>query len=92
MFFQYKDAINLCLQHNVQLTEDLAEKLTPNKDNIDEATRVNILENLAESLMVQGDYHLATKKFTQAGDKVKISSQCLSKSLNHFLFVFRFVL
>lgn len=58
------------MTHNVQLTEDLAEKLTPEKDVVDEETRLSILENLAESLMVQGNYHLATKKFTQAGDKV----------------------
>lgn len=46
------------------------EKLTPEKDTIDEAMRIDILQNLAESLMLHGDYHLATKKFTQAGDKV----------------------
>ncbi|KAJ8931389.1 hypothetical protein NQ314_015707 [Rhamnusium bicolor] len=68
---KYKEAINLCLTHNVQLTEDLAEKLTPEKGLVDEEIRVNVLENLAESLMVQGDYHLATKKFTQAGDKIR---------------------
>jgi len=37
---------------------------------VDEDLRINVLEILAESLMLQGDYHLATKKFTQAGDKV----------------------
>lgn len=70
--FQYPEAIELCLQHNIQLSEDLVEKLTPEKDEIDGDTRLNILQNLAESLMLQGEYHLATKKFTQAGDKVKI--------------------
>ncbi|KAJ8978265.1 hypothetical protein NQ317_012623 [Molorchus minor] len=68
---KYKEAISLCMNHNVQLTEDLVEKLTPEKGLVDEETRLNILENLAESLMLQGDYHLATKKFTQAGDKVR---------------------
>uniref|UniRef100_A0A6P7GGX0 Intraflagellar transport protein 140 homolog n=1 Tax=Diabrotica virgifera virgifera TaxID=50390 RepID=A0A6P7GGX0_DIAVI len=68
---KYTEAINLCMKHNVQLTEDLAEKLTPSKDLVDEDTRETVLETLAESLMVQGNYHLATKKFTQAGDKIK---------------------
>ncbi|EFA08985.1 Intraflagellar transport protein 140 homolog-like Protein [Tribolium castaneum] len=68
---KYKEAITICLTHNVQLTEDLAEKLTPEKDQLEEADRVNVLQTLAESLMLQGNYHLATKKFTQAGDKIR---------------------
>lgn len=38
----------------------------PDKD------RISILYKLAEILYEQRDYHLATKKFTQAGDKVSI--------------------
>ncbi|KAF5302514.1 hypothetical protein FQR65_LT00886 [Abscondita terminalis] len=68
---QYKDAINICLNYNVQLTDELTEKLTPEKDFTDDETKKKILENLAESLMVQGNYQLATKKFTQAGDRVR---------------------
>ncbi|ERL85430.1 hypothetical protein D910_02850 [Dendroctonus ponderosae] len=67
----YQTAIQVCIDHNVRLTEDLTEKLTPEKDTVDEGLRVNVLQILAESLMLQGDYHLATKKFTQSGDKVK---------------------
>lgn len=67
---QYQDAIRVCVDHNVRLTEDLTEKLTPEKDSVEEELRIKVLEILAESLMLQGDYHLATKKFTQAGDKV----------------------
>ncbi|KAK5641268.1 hypothetical protein RI129_009815 [Pyrocoelia pectoralis] len=70
----YIDAINICLNHNVQLTEDLVEKLTPEKDEVDQETKNKILESLAESLMIQGHYQLATKKFTQAGDRVSIIS------------------
>lgn len=54
----------------MQLTEALAEKLTPEKDELDESTKNQILESLGESLMLQGSYHLATKKFTQAGNRV----------------------
>lgn len=68
---KYQEAIRICLEYNVQLNEDLAEKLTPEKGIVDEGTRIKILENLAESLSIQGNYHLATKKFTQAGDKIR---------------------
>ncbi|XP_063916884.1 intraflagellar transport protein 140 homolog [Zophobas morio] len=68
---KFKEAITICLTHHVQLTEDLAEKLTPEKDQLDEIDRINVLQTLAESLMLQGNYHLATKKFTQAGDKIR---------------------
>ena len=40
----------------------------------DEAKKKNeLLEKLAECCMAQGSYHLATKKFTQAGNKTKVS-------------------
>ncbi|XP_069684990.1 intraflagellar transport protein 140 homolog [Periplaneta americana] len=67
---QYVEALSLCVEHNIPVTEDLAEKLTMNKGEGDEATRVRILEKVAESALVQGNYHLATKKYTQAGNKV----------------------
>ncbi|VEN35720.1 unnamed protein product [Callosobruchus maculatus] len=68
---KYKEAIELCLNRSVRLTEDLVEKLTPEKGVIDEELRTQVLINLAESLMLQEEYHLATKKFTQAGDKIR---------------------
>lgn len=34
--------------------------------------RNKLLERIAECCMQQGSYHLATKKFTQAGNKVKV--------------------
>lgn len=37
----------------------------------DEELRASILEKLAEILQQQGNYHLATKKFTQAGKKIQ---------------------
>jgi intraflagellar transport protein 140 len=64
------EALALCVEHNIPVTEDLAEKLTMSKGEGDEATRVHILEKVAESALAQGNYHLATKKFTQAGNKV----------------------
>ena len=64
------------MDQTVEINEDLAEKLTPNKDDagIDTMERVKILEAIAEVCMHQGEYHLATKKFTQAGNKIKVCS------------------
>lgn len=87
-FFKYQEAITLCVAQNVQLDEDLVEKLTPEKGTIEEETRIAILEKLAESLMLQGNYHLATKKFTQAGDKV---ISLLSSHTPFFFFSFFFL-
>lgn len=64
------EALALCVEHNIPVTENLAEKLTMSKGEGDEGTRVNILEKVGESALAQGNYHLATKKFTQAGNKV----------------------
>ena len=56
------------------MTEELVEKLTPPKEmNEQEAEERNkILEGIAEVCMQQRQYHLATKKYTQAGNKVKV--------------------
>ena len=64
------------MEQHVPVSEDLVEKLTPNKDvgenEIDE--RNKILEGIAEVCMQQRQYHLATKKYTQAGNRVKVCS------------------
>lgn len=56
------------------LTEELVEKLTPEKsdDNDAEAARMKILEAIATVCMNQRQYHLATKKYTQAGNRIKV--------------------
>ena len=50
--------------------------------------RVKVLERLADCCAEQGSYHLATKKYTQSGNKVKVApptihvcTECLSLSL-----------
>ncbi|KAL0099546.1 hypothetical protein PUN28_019749 [Cardiocondyla obscurior] len=71
----YMAALNLIQQHNVVLNEELADKLTIEKvsnDNTDrERMRISTLEKIAEIAFDQGNYHLATKKFTQAGNKLR---------------------
>ena len=57
------------------ITEEMAEKMTVSKDSKDlsEESRRELLEQIANCCMRQGNYHLATKKYTQAGNKLKVS-------------------
>lgn len=65
--------MELCVSQGLTITEELAEKLTAtdSKDLPDE-TRKELLQRIAECCMRQGNYHLATKKYTQAGNKLKV--------------------
>ncbi|XP_076655730.1 intraflagellar transport protein rempA [Halictus rubicundus] len=71
---KYIEALELMQQHNILLSEDLAEKMTLDKVDNDpdqEKIRISILERIGETAFEQGNYHLATKKFTQAGNKLR---------------------
>ncbi|XP_076161592.1 intraflagellar transport protein rempA isoform X2 [Ptiloglossa arizonensis] len=71
---KYLEALELIQQHNILLSEDLAEKMTLEKTDNDaslEKIRISILERIGEIAFEQGNYHLATKKFTQAGNKLR---------------------
>lgn len=70
-------ALNICVEKGVPVTEELADMLTPSKADFDETKRVHILVQLGELLQQQGDYHSATKKFTQAGDKARAMKSLL---------------
>lgn len=83
--------MDLCLSHNVIITEELAEKMTLSKDTNNTELRNKILERIAECCMQQGSYHLATKKFTQAGNKVKVDIPSKNNCFNRVelsIFVF----
>ena len=59
----------------MDITEDLAEKLTPPKvEGENDMERLKILEAIGEVCMHQGQYHQATKKYTQAGNKMKVGN------------------
>ena len=75
------EALDLCTSHEVFITEEMAEKLTLPKSNNEEENkkRTRILLQVAKCCKVQGSFHLATKKYTQAGDKRK-AMKCLLKS------------
>nr|XP_055220877.1 intraflagellar transport protein 140 homolog isoform X5 [Gorilla gorilla gorilla] len=70
---KYQEALQLCLKQNMSITEEMAEKMTVAKDSSDlpEESRRELLEQIADCCMRQGSYHLATKKYTQAGNKLK---------------------
>lgn len=72
---QYHKALQLCLEQNMTITEEMAEKMTVSKGSKDlsEESRRQLLEDIASYCMRQGNYHLATKKYTQAGNKLKVS-------------------
>lgn len=80
------EALDVCMQHGVKVSEEMAERMTPPKDDRDSAgdkaqqkRRTDVLLKLAKCCKKQGAYHLATKKYTQAGDKLK-AMKCLLKS------------
>jgi intraflagellar transport protein 140 len=62
------------MEQHVPMTEELVEKLTPAKEQGDNdiEERNKILEGIAEVCMQQRQYHLATKKYTQSGNKAKV--------------------
>ncbi|XP_016063569.1 PREDICTED: intraflagellar transport protein 140 homolog [Miniopterus natalensis] len=70
---KYQEALQLCLEQNMTITEEMAEKMTVSKDctDLSEESRRELLEQIANCCMRQGNYHLATKKYTQAGNKLK---------------------
>ena len=67
----YPKALELCVSHNISVTEDMAEKLSIPRGESSEEQRLNALDKIAEACFLQGNYHLATKKWTQAGMKQK---------------------
>ncbi|XP_047465018.1 intraflagellar transport protein 140 homolog [Mugil cephalus] len=69
---KYHQALELCVTQNLTITEDLAEQMTvTDSKDLSEEARKELLEKIADCCMRQGNYHLATKKYTQAGNKLK---------------------
>lgn len=75
---EYEQALKICGERAIPITESLVELLTPHKDEVlHPEVRNNILIALGDILQEQGDYHAATKKFTQGGDKIKAMKSLL---------------
>ncbi|XP_066546422.1 intraflagellar transport protein 140 homolog [Amia ocellicauda] len=70
---KYHEALQLCLDQSLTITEELAESMTVCRGSreLPEDARRELLERIADCCMRQGNYHLATKKYTQAGNKIK---------------------
>ena len=45
-------------------------------DAVPTEERTQLLEKIADVCMYQGNYHLAAKKFTQAGSRIKVKCVC----------------
>jgi intraflagellar transport protein 140 len=73
---RYPHAIEMCTQHKVNITEEMAQTLTPPTEGFDVNERKEILSNLGRALKKQGSFTLASKKYTQAGDRVR-AIKCL---------------
>ncbi|XP_061911877.1 intraflagellar transport protein 140 homolog [Entelurus aequoreus] len=69
---KYPQALEVCVNENLTITEELAEKMTvTDTKELSEEAHKELLERIAECFVRQGNYHLASKKFTQAGNKLK---------------------
>ncbi len=77
---RYNSGIEMCMQHRVDISEDMVERLSP-PETADKAERKEILLNLAKALKKQGSYNLAYKKYTQAGDRLR-AIKCLIRGGN----------
>jgi intraflagellar transport protein 140 len=71
---QYTNALELCSKKNVKMTEEMADDMSPPKNDEDEEyskKRIQILRKIAKVATIQENYQVATKKYVQAGDKLK---------------------
>lgn len=75
---RYRSAVEMCLQHKVNINDEMVEKLTP-PETMEVSERKEILSDLAKALKKQGAFTLASKKYTQAGDRVR-AIKCLVRS------------
>lgn len=61
----------MCANYDVIITEDYAERMTVPKGEMDSKARNALLERMGDICNSQGQYQLATRKYTQAGKLVK---------------------
>lgn len=77
---KYPQAIEMCVQQKVNITEEMANILTPPPEaGYDTNERKEILSNLGRALKKQGSFLLASKKYTQAGDRIR-AIKCLLRN------------
>eukprot|EP01047_Picozoa_sp_COSAG01_P029815 COSAG01_NODE_2059_length_8525_cov_5.904225_4_plen_281_part_00 len=68
-----REALQLCMEHSIDISDEMAEKMTlpKSKDEAHNAIRIECLLKLALCCESRSNYQLAAKKYTQAGDKLK---------------------
>lgn len=66
-----ESALAICEQQDLILTEEMAEKMIPEKEAVDKGTRDALLRRVAKVAKGQGNYALAAKMYTQSGDRKK---------------------
>ena len=87
---RFDAAIELAVSQMVKITDEMAERMAPEKAPAadgaggggaerDDPRRLALLLKVAKACRQQGSFHLATRKYTQAGDRVK-AMKCLLKS------------
>jgi len=76
---QQEKALELCLEHNIPITEDMIEKMLPHKENetnADQQKRSSLLRTIAKNAKRQGNFGLASTLYMQIGEKLK-AAKCL---------------
>lgn len=68
---RYDDALKMCEERNVTLTEDMAETMTGDLNQLSGEDKQTVLRKVAHVAKNQGSWSLACKKYTQAGDRIK---------------------
>ena len=86
---QYWDALKLCMEQHIPMTEQLIEKLSPTNEMDDVTERNKILEGLGDVCMAQRQYHLATKKYTECGNRIKVRFAVFNGLFSYCFFTVR---
>ncbi|EPY29346.1 Intraflagellar Transport Protein 140 [Strigomonas culicis] len=68
---KYDDALRMCEERNVILTDEMAEAMTGENNVLPADEKVALLKRVAHTAKDQGSWTLACKKYTQAGERVK---------------------
>lgn len=58
---------------DVVITEELAERMTLESKDLPEEERRTVLQRLGDCCRHQGNYSLASKKYVQAGNRLKVT-------------------
>lgn len=76
---KHYNAIEICVQYKIVLNDDIVEQLTPTEAQVPDANeRKEILKQIGKLLKKQGLFMQASKKFTQANDRIQ-AMKCLVK-------------